>query len=511
MAQFLQRLLDTSAPTFPLALRQLEEATGRSGVDVRLIADITHAAHGVMRRLGLDPADTTARELYLALNAYIEKETAHELLHETDYVLFQQDGQTVSFNLIDAIENSHHQLPFEKRKLEHGKRALRGEIFQRYVEHPRTADEPTRQLAIDAGLLESGEPETASKNTASQPQDQPEKEKPMNGPKMLAIGDVFTDAFIKLNENYAKVTKDEDGTQWLSLPFGSKPPYDYVDIVKAVGPSPNAAVSFARLGLNSQLMAWVGDDQPGEEIYEYLQSQNVDTADIVTENGKMTSYWYVLRYGADRTMLVKSEQYSYQWREPAEKPDWMYLSYIGKDSWQLHEDLLAYLEKNPDVKLVFQPGTFHFEWGRDKLARVYSRSHLVVMNREEAVDVTGRPYDSIRGLAEGFHEMGVPNVVITDGPNGSYASFDGKVVTVPNYPDPKAPYDRTGAGDAFASTIVAALAQGESMETALTWAPINSMNVVQHIGAQTGLLGKADIEKYLAEAPEWYKVSEVQE
>ncbi len=509
MAQFLQRLLDTNTPTFPLALRQLEEATGRSGVDVRLIADVTHAAHGVMRRLGLDPADTTARELYLALNAYVEKESSHELLHETDYVLLQLGGQTVSFNLIDAIENSHHGLPFEKRKIGHGQRALRGEIFQRYIDHPRTADEPVRQLARDAGLLEPDEP--PRRIAAMKPQEQSEKETTMDTPKMLAIGDVFTDAFIKLNENYVKVTKDEEGTQWLCLPFGSKPPYDHVDIVKAVGPSPNAAVSFARLGLGSQLMAWVGSDQPGEEIYEYLKSQNVDTADIVTENGKMTSYWYVLRYGADRTMLVKSEQYSYQWRQPAEKPDWIYLSYIGKDSWQLHEDLLTYLDENPDTKLVFQPGTFHFEWGREKLARVYGRSHLVVMNREEAVDVTGRSYDSIRDLAAGFHEMGVPNVVITDGPNGSYAAFDGKVVTIPNYPDPKEPYDRTGAGDAFASTIVAALAQGESMETALTWAPINSMNVVQHIGAQTGLLGKADIERYLGEAPEWYKVSEVAE
>ena len=47
------------------------------------------------------------------------------------------------------------------------------------------------------------------------------------------------------------------------------------------------------------------------------------------------------------------------------------------------------------------------------------------------------------------------------------------------------------------------------MDTALTWAPINSMNVVQNLGAQAGLLGKADVEKYLAEAPTDYKVTEL--
>jgi ribokinase len=131
------------------------------------------------------------------------------------------------------------------------------------------------------------------------------------------------------------------------------------------------------------------------------------------------------------------------------------------------------------------------------------------MNREEAVDVTGADYDSLRDLANGLHKLGPKYVVITDGPNGSYASFDGKLVSIPNYPDPAPPLDRTGAGDAFASTIVAALALGETMETALTWAPINSMSVVQKLGAQAGLLRLEELKKFLAKAPVNYKVQEL--
>ncbi|OYX38568.1 hypothetical protein B7Z00_01805, partial [Candidatus Saccharibacteria bacterium 32-50-10] len=219
--------------------------------------------------------------------------------------------------------------------------------------------------------------------------------------------------------------------------------------------------------------------------------------------------YYVLRYGADRTILVKNEAYDYRWIEPATMPDWIYLSLISADSWQLHEDMLAYLEVHPEVKLAFQPGTFHFKWGVDKLKRVYERSHIVVMNREEAVDVTGQSYDDVRALADALHAVGPEVVVITDGPEGSYASYDGRLYKVPNYPDPAPPIDRTGAGDAFASTIVAALALGETVATALTWAPINSMSVVQKLGAQAGLLGKEDIEGYLSEAPEWYKAEEL--
>jgi sugar/nucleoside kinase (ribokinase family) len=131
------------------------------------------------------------------------------------------------------------------------------------------------------------------------------------------------------------------------------------------------------------------------------------------------------------------------------------------------------------------------------------------MNREEAVDVTGESYDSLKQLADALHALGPKIVVITDGPNGSYASYDGKLVVIPNYPDPAPPLDRTGAGDAFASTIVAALALGESIETALTWAPINSMSVVQKLGAQAGLLKRDDIDHYLQTAPENYHPEEL--
>ena len=65
--------------------------------------------------------------------------------------------------------------------------------------------------------------------------------------------------------------------------------------------------------------------------------------------------------------------------------------------------------------------------------------------------------------------------------------------------------DTTGAGDAFSSTFTSAIALGESVATALSWGPINSMSVVQHIGAQAGLLPRAELEKYLANAPADYK------
>jgi sugar/nucleoside kinase (ribokinase family) len=55
-------------------------------------------------------------------------------------------------------------------------------------------------------------------------------------------------------------------------------------------------------------------------------------------------------------------------------------------------------------------------------------------------------------------------VVITDGPAGAFASDGTARYCVPSYPDPAPPIERTGAGDAFTATLMAALCKGYSLE-----------------------------------------------
>ncbi|HET6747160.1 MAG TPA: carbohydrate kinase family protein [Candidatus Saccharimonadales bacterium] len=494
---FLKELLENDHPLFTVTMNQLEQATGNAGVDARLIADITQKAHEAMRSLGLDPSDTTGVELYNALKNTVRNGSAETILAPLTYTLLNLGDGPISFNIQDVIENAHHELAYVQRQTGHGKRHLRLEIVKRYAQHDRTHDEIVHKLAQEIGLKTS-EDETYPEISSNEKK-----------PSLLAVGDIFTDVFIQLREDIARVETDDKGSKWLSVPFGSKPPYDGAEVVQAVGPSPNAAVAVSRLGLATSLMAFLGKDRTGEESLSYLHKEGIDTSLVAAEDGLKSNCYYVLRYGAERTILVKNESYDYKWREPESPPDWIYLSLISKSAWQLHEDLLRYLSAHPQIKLAFQPGTFHFEWGTEKLKEIYNRSYIVVMNREEAALVTEKSAESIKELASALHGLGPKVVIITDGSAGSYASYDKKVIKMPNYPDPAPPYDRTGAGDAFASTIVAALALGETIETALQWAPINSMSVVQKLGAQAGLLKRNEIEKYLQDAPAEYKAEEL--
>jgi ribokinase len=103
--------------------------------------------------------------------------------------------------------------------------------------------------------------------------------------------------------------------------------------------------------------------------------------------------------------------------------------------------------------------------------------------------------------------LGPKNIVLTDGINGAYAYDGTHAWFMPIYPH--TPFERTGAGDAYASTIVSALALGKTLEDALRWAPINSMSVVQQVGAQKGLLTRQKLEEYLSKAPEDYKIKQI--
>lgn len=319
----------------------------------------------------------------------------------------------------------------------------------------------------------------------------------------IAIGDVVTDAFIRLEDAsvHCKVNKEDCE---LCMRFGDKIPYEFVEVLPAVGNSPNAATAAARLGLKTALVTDLGNDRIGEDTITTLRSNEIDTSFVSLHDGIASNYHYVLWFEDDRTILVKHFEYPYKFPDIGE-PSWVYLSSLGGSSLPYHREILAHLKKHPTIKVAFQPGTYQMKFGIPKLREIYQHTELFFCNVEEARRILQSEEKSVGRLLRLMHEEGPKNVVITDGPRGAYA-YDGKEAWfMPPYPDPKAPYERTGAGDAFASTFTAALALGKSIPEAMMWAPINSMSVVQYVGAQKGLLKRGDLESHLNHAPHDYK------
>ncbi len=331
---------------------------------------------------------------------------------------------------------------------------------------------------------------------------------------IFAIGDLVIDAFIRLEDAEASCDLDQEHCK-LCLRFGDKVPYESVEIVRAVGNSANAAVSASRLGLSSALSAVVGDDQNGKECLETLKSNNVGIQYMETDPKLPTNYHYVLWYDVERTILVKHAPFERHLPKDLIAPKWIYLSSLGENTESFHHEIAQWLNANPETKLAFQPGTFQMKLGKEKLKDIYTHSDIFFCNFDEAERIletkgTDLPAGEAgkKKLMDMLHELGPKLVVVTDGIMGAYARTAGaEYWFMPIYPH--TPIERTGAGDAFASTITASLAMGHTLEEALLWAPINAMSVTQGVGAQKGLLSEAQIKEYLAKAPADYQPKKI--
>jgi len=324
----------------------------------------------------------------------------------------------------------------------------------------------------------------------------------------ISIGDITTDAFIRLKD--AKVIRDgANKKSELVLKFGDKVPYEFMEEVRAVGNGANAAVCAHRLGLKSAMVTNLGDDHNGHECVATLNKNGVATDFVTIEKDKETNYHYVLWFEDDRTILVKHHEYEYKLPDIG-NPKWIYLTSIGENSVDYHKQIAEYLRNHQDVKFAFQPGTFQMKMGTEILKDLYAHCDIFFCNVEEAKNILGKPDEGdIKNLLKAMHDLG-PNVaVITDGPKGAYA-YDGyEGFFMPTFPDVKPPYDRTGAGDAFSATFTSAIALGHSLFDAFLWAPVNSMSVVQYVGAQKGLLTQEDIIKFLATAPQDFRPQKI--
>lgn len=332
----------------------------------------------------------------------------------------------------------------------------------------------------------------------------------MNNYDFVAIGDIVTDAFIRLEDAHVHCKIDSNDSREICMRFGDKIPYEYVEVLSGVGNSPNAAVSASRLGLKTALVTDLGNDRIGEDTVASIRANGIDTKFVSLHDGIKSNYHYVLWFDSDRTILVKHFDYPYKFPDIG-NPKWIYLSSLGEKSLPYHREISAYLRNHQDVKLAFQPGTFQMKLGIAQLREIYNRTEVFFCNVEEAKRILKTEETSITKLLRKMHEEGPKIVVITDGPKGAYAYDGNEAWFMPPYPDPKPPLERTGAGDSFASTFTAALALGKSIPEALSWGPINSMSVVQCVGAQKGLLTKDALLHYLSEAPSEYKPKKITE
>ncbi len=315
---------------------------------------------------------------------------------------------------------------------------------------------------------------------------------------IVSIGDTTIDAFVELHEASVHCNIDHSKCE-LSLNYADKIPYENLTMLPA-GNSTNNAVGSARLGLKNAFISAVGADDNGQKIIKELKEEGIDTQWIHVNKDSATNFHVVLVFKGERTILIKHNKFSYDLPSSLDTK-WIYFSSMGAGTEKFHQEFAKFLQKNPNVKVSFNPGTFQMRMGTKKLAGIYKRTELLFLNREEAALVTQQKTRDIPKLMKGMHKLGAPIAVITDGRDGSYASNGNKIWFLPEFPGPR--IEATGAGDAYGTGFTAAVSYGRSIEEAMVWGTINGGNVVLHVGPHKGLQTKKQMETYVKKYPKF--------
>jgi len=276
------------------------------------------------------------------------------------------------------------------------------------------------------------------------------------------------------------------------FPLGAKVDVEHV-YFETGGGATNAAVTFARQGIQVGYIGKIGHDPAGAEVMRILRKEGVAT-DRVVQDGKLNTGYsaIILASSGERTILShRGASHSLGSKDVAIRTieaDWMYITSIAGNF-----DLLSKLLKHANlhgILVAIDPGGAELAQPK-KLKSLLPLVTVLKCNAQELSLLFGgaNARDSVSRAAHAC-----PYVVGTDGPAGAYAAAGGKLYQAGQYQKVKG-IDRTGAGDAFGSGFVAALAKGAGIEDALTLASANATSVVTQIGSKPGILKTSRVKR----------------
>lgn len=309
---------------------------------------------------------------------------------------------------------------------------------------------------------------------------------------LLAIGDCSIDLYMKVDTH--DVTTDGSASEpKICFYHGSKVQVDAFRSSIA-GNACHVSVGCKLLGLSVATYTELGDDSNADLFITDFKKYGIDTSYCIKNPNSPTNVHAVIVYGEDRTIFTYHERRKYKLYDWP-KPKWIFYSSLAKGFEHFQGELVDYLKKNPDIAVAFNPGTLQIKSGLSVLKDILEVTDVLFVNKEESELLLGQEFESYEKTQRALAKLGPKLSVITDGKNGSTA-FDGKEFThVGILGDGSGVVDKTGAGDAYTSGVIAGLFHGKSLRTAMTWGMINSASVVKVIGGVHGLKALKEIEE----------------
>lgn len=262
------------------------------------------------------------------------------------------------------------------------------------------------------------------------------------------------------------------------------------------GSAANVAIALRRLGIPVSFAGKIGDDSEGVLLMEEFQREGVNAEGIIVEHGKHTTKTFITvdQHGDKRIHILGGSNAALSITSPSEvdwsKIDESEITYVGEVFLEIAE-LIASYAQGYGKKVVYRPGLPMIEFGAEKVRRILRNTNILLMNQ--------RGWNAIKNESDStpanLTKLGPSTIIVTEGIGGCAVYTKDEAFTMPAY-KVKAT-DTTGAGDAFAAGLIAALLEKKSLRDCAKYALAVAALKVEEKGARPGLPSTPEVEEFM--------------
>ncbi|TXK80337.1 5-dehydro-2-deoxygluconokinase [Paenibacillus sp. N3.4] len=297
----------------------------------------------------------------------------------------------------------------------------------------------------------------------------------------------------------------------------NRPMEETSTFTKYVGGSPaNIAIGMSRLGMKTSFIGKIANDQMGRFIADYLQRNNIDTSNVVTDyTGAVTGLAFteiktpsdcsILMYRdnvADLNLMPQEVQ-----KELIAQTKMFLISGTALAKSPSREAVFQALHyaKEQGAVIVFDLDYRPYTWTSPEETAIYynlaaEKCDIILGTREE-FDMMERfeqnPEHSDRVTAAKWFDYSAKIVIIKHGKEGSIAyTQDGESFRAKSFP---AKVIKTfGAGDSYAAGFLYGLMQGWTLETSMEFGSAAACIVISSHSCSDAMPSADQVHDYIA-------------
>ena len=266
----------------------------------------------------------------------------------------------------------------------------------------------------------------------------------------------------------------------------------------------NSAIDLAKMGIKSNVITPIGNDEFGHFVRAQLEKNDVDTSHIFQSTEHQTSSSIVLIHPTGERSFIHDPGANAKYTEQdvdleiIKYSDILFiagaLAMKQFDGFPMSH-ILEYAQKNNVFTVLDTVWDPSGKWMKT-LEPCMQYIDLFSPSLDEAKMLSGLEFPE--EIIDFFKSKGAKNIIIKMGKIGAYANINGKIYSVSSVLVEN-PVDTTGAGDAFMSGIITGLSLGWTAEKMLKFANVVGSLCIRKIGASSGILPLENIVKIMEE------------